>query len=57
MPRLENPDFNQVHIRLPAELYEAAQRAAKEDNRSFAGLARQALEEFLLPRGYLSPDA
>jgi predicted transcriptional regulator len=50
-------DVHQIHLRLPAELHKAAQRAAEENDRSFSYVTRQALEEFLKARGYLRTDA
>ena len=50
-------DVQQVHLRLPAALHKAAQRAAEENDRSFSSLTRVALTEYLASRGYLSSNA
>lgn len=50
-------DVQQIHLRIPAELHKAAQRAADENDRSFSSLTRVALQEYLASRGYLGPDA
>ena len=57
MPRLENPEFHQVHLRLPTDLHAATLNFSKAEERSLSYVVRQALHEFLQARGYLSANA